>query len=208
MFTGIVNGIATIVLIKKKKNIYTFTVEISLNLFKNLKVGDSVAYNGCCVTIKSIHCPFIICDIIKETLNITNLGLLSVGDRINFEKSVKYGDAIGGHIISGHIMTTAYISSILNLENNCTIWLILKNKILMKYLFYKGFICIDGISLTVNNIIKSEFCVNIIPHTLLVTTIGKKKQGSIVNIEIDFYTQTIVDTTERLINKKIRNNQL
>lgn len=203
MFTGIVNGIADIVSIDKKKNLYTFTVQLTDMLFKDLQVGDSVAYNGCCITVRKINYPYIICDIIKETLKITNLGLLSVGDKINIERSAKYGDAIGGHITSGHIITTAQVSNIFNFNNNYIIWLTLVNEKWMKYIFYKGFICIDGISLTVNNIIQNKFSVNIIPHTLCTTTIGSREKGSIVNIEIDFYTQTIVDTTERVIKKKL-----
>lgn len=201
MFTGIVHGIATIVFIEKKKNIYTFTIELSSCLSKNLKIGDSIAYNGCCITIQNINNSYFICDVIKETLKITNLGLLSIGDNINVERSVKYGDEIGGHIISGHIITTAKISNILHINNSYVIWLKLKNNKLIKYLFYKGFICVDGISLTIGKITKNEFCVHIIPHTLFVTTIGSKKISDIMNIEIDFYTQTIVDTTERLLQK-------
>ncbi|WP_425619722.1 riboflavin synthase subunit alpha [Buchnera aphidicola] len=204
MFTGIVHGIATIIFIEKKKNIYTFTIKIPSCLSKNLKLGDSIACNGCCLTIREINNSYFICDVIKETLKTTNLGLLSVHDHINIERSVKLGDDISGHIISGHIMTTAKISNIFNVDNNYIIWLELTKQKFMKYLFYKGFICIDGISLTVSNITQNEFCVNIIPHTLFSTTIFKKTISSIMNIEIDFYTQTIVDTTEHLIKQKIK----
>ncbi|WP_254301896.1 riboflavin synthase subunit alpha [Buchnera aphidicola] len=204
MFTGIVNGIATIVSIDKKKTHYRYTVKLPSILSKNLKLGDSIAHNGCCLTVKFINNVYIICDVINETLKSTNLGILNVGDHVNIERSVKYGDEIGGHIISGHVMNTAEICKILKLDDNCIIWLKMKNPLLMKYIFYKGFICVDGISLTVGDIIGNEFCVNIIPHTFLFTTIKNKKNKSLMNIEIDFYTQTIVDTTERLINKNIK----
>ncbi|MCU4137100.1 riboflavin synthase subunit alpha [Buchnera aphidicola (Sitobion miscanthi)] len=204
MFTGIVNGIATIVSIDKKKTHYRYTVKLPSILSRNLKLGDSIAHNGCCLTVKFINNVYIICDVINETLKSTNLGILNVGDHVNIERSVKYGDEIGGHIISGHVMNTAEICKILKLDDNCIIWLKMKNPLLMKYIFYKGFICVDGISLTVGDIIGNEFCVNIIPHTFLFTTIKNKKNKSLMNIEIDFYTQTIVDTTERLINKNIK----
>ncbi|QCI17522.1 riboflavin synthase subunit alpha [Buchnera aphidicola (Acyrthosiphon lactucae)] len=208
MFTGIVNGIAIIVLIEKKKKHYSYTIKIPSILSKNLKLGDSISHNGCCLTVKlidnSYDSSYITCDVIEETLKSTNLGTLNIGDSINIERSVKYGDEIGGHIISGHIMSTAKISKMFKSDNNCIIWLKMRNTFLMKYVFYKGFICIDGISLTVGDIIGNEFCVNIIPHTFLSTTIKNKTNGSLMNIEIDFYTQTIVDTTERLINKGIR----
>lgn len=204
MFTGIVNGIGTIVSIDKKKTNYRYTVKLPHILSKNLKIGDSVAHNGCCLTVKFIDNSYIMCDVIKETLKSTNLGILDIGDNVNIERSVKYGDEIGGHIVSGHVMNTAEICKISKSGDNCIIWLKMSNTSLMKYVFYKGFICIDGISLTVGDIVKNDFCVNIIPHTFLSTTIKNKKNGSLMNIEIDFYTQTIVDTTEFLINKHIK----
>lgn len=191
-------------LYRKEKKKYRYTVELPSNLSKNLKLGDSISHNGCCLTVKLINNSFIICDVIQETLKSTNLGILNIGDSINIERSIKYGDEIGGHIISGHVMNTAEISKMSKSDNNCIIWLKMSNMSLMKYIFYKGFICVDGISLTVNDIIKNEFCVNIIPYTFLFTTIKDKKNGSLVNIEIDFYTQTIVDTTERLINNNLK----
>jgi len=204
MFTGIVNAIATVVSIRKKKKCHSYTVKLPFILLNNLKIGDSIAHNGCCLTVKVIDNSYIKCDVIEETLKSTNLGMLDIGDNVNIERSLKYGDDIGGHIISGHIINTAEISKILKSDDNYTIWLKIKNKYLMKYIFHKGFICIDGISLTVGDIIKNEFSVNIIPHTLISTTIGNKNNGSLMNIEIDFYTQTIVDTTERLIKKDIK----
>jgi riboflavin synthase len=203
MFTGIVNGIARVVSINKKKNFHTYTVNFSSILLKNLKIGDSVAHNGCCLTVKYINCPHVVFDIMKITIANTNLGVLNIGDYVNIERSLKYGDEMGGHIISGHIMNTGEISKISKLDKNHILWCKVKDLSLMKYIFYKGFIAIDGISLTINNIIKNEFCVSIIPETLSSTTIGFKKIGQLVNIEIDFYTQIIVDTTKRLIKKDI-----
>ncbi|ANZ22351.1 riboflavin synthase subunit alpha [Buchnera aphidicola (Diuraphis noxia)] len=200
MFTGIVNGIASIVSIKKKKKIHVITVQLPSVLSKNLKIGDSIAHNGCCLTVKSIDYDYITCDVIQETLKKTNLGILNIGDKINIERSVKYGDEIGGHIISGHVMNTVKVTKILKFDKNYILWLKLQDKNLMKYIFYKGFICIDGISLTVGNVSENEFSINLIPQTLLSTTIGSKKKGSLMNIEVDFYTRTIVDTTEYLIN--------
>lgn len=201
MFTGIVNGIATVVSIEKKKKISSYTVKLPSILSKTLTLGASVAHNGCCLTVKIINDSYITCDVVQETLTRTNLGLLNVGDNINIERSVKYGDEIGGHITSGHVISTVEISQILKSDENYTIWLKVINSFLMKYIFYKGFICLDGISLTVGDIVNDQFCVHLIPQTLLSTTIKNKNCGSIINMEIDFYTQTIVDTTERLIKK-------
>ncbi|QCI21430.1 riboflavin synthase subunit alpha [Buchnera aphidicola (Hyadaphis tataricae)] len=205
MFTGIVNGIATIVFIEKKIKMDTLTVKLWSNFSKTLQLGDSISHNGCCLTIKHIHQNNIICDVIEETLKKTNLGMLKIGDKINVERALKYGDEIGGHIISGHVISTVEVSDVQKYDNNHVIWLKVNDTKLMKYLFYKGFICIDGISLTIGDIVNNQFCVNIIPQTLLSTTIKSKKNGSILNMEIDLYTQTIVDTTERFLKKNMIN---
>ncbi|QCI15803.1 riboflavin synthase subunit alpha [Buchnera aphidicola] len=201
MFTGIVNRTGVIVSIQKKKKIHRHKVKLPPILSKMLTLGASIAYNGCCLTINNIDHFYIECDIVEETLNKTNLGFLNIGDRVNIERSVKYGDEIGGHIISGHIMNTVEVSKILESDDNYEMWFKIKNLSLMKYIFYKGFICIDGISLTVGKIINNEFCVHLIPETLLSTTIKNKQNGSLMNIEIDSYTQIIVDTTERLFKQ-------
>lgn len=201
MFTGIVHGTAQVISIKKERKFHSYTINLSSLLSKNLKIGASVANNGCCLTVKFINHYEVVFDVILATLKSTNLGLLNVGDYVNIERSVKYGDEIGGHIISGHITNTAKISQIKKLNNNYILWLKINKISLMKYIFYKGFICIDGISLTIGEVNNNEFCVNLIPETLFSTTIGCKKIGDLVNIEIDFYTQIIVDTTKRLIDK-------
>lgn len=201
MFSGIIGGISKIIEIKKKKKFHTYTVRFSPVLLKNLKIGDSVAHNGCCLTVKGIDKFNVIFDIMQITLESTNLGILNIGDYVNIERSIKYGDEIGGHIISGHVMNTAIINKILKLDKNYTLWFQMSDSYLMKYIFYKGFICIDGISLTVGKIINNMFSVSFIPETLLSTTMSQKKVGYLVNIEIDSYTQIIVDTTERFLKK-------
>lgn len=188
---------------KKKNEIHVLTVKLPNIFSNNLKVGDSISHNGCCLTISAIKKNYITSDIIKETLKITNLGLLNIGEKINVERSAKYGDEIGGHIISGHIINTVKIFKILKFNENHIFWLKFHDTSLIKYIFYKGFIAIDGISLTVGEILNEMFSVHIIPHTWLSTTIKNKKCGNIMNVEIDFYTKTVVDTVERFINKNI-----
>ncbi|QCI24215.1 riboflavin synthase subunit alpha [Buchnera aphidicola (Muscaphis stroyani)] len=205
MFTGIIHGTAKIVFIEKKKNMNTYEINLSRNLSKNLKIGDSVSHNGCCLTVKLIRNFNAIFDIIQETLNNTNLGTLKIGDYVNIERSVKYGDEIGGHIISGHIMSTAQVSKVEILDNSRILWLKIKKKFLMKYIFYKGFICVDGISLTIGSIINNKFSIHLIPETLFRTTISHKKRGDIMNVEIDLNTQIIVDTAERIITQISKN---
>ncbi|WP_336817672.1 MULTISPECIES: riboflavin synthase subunit alpha [unclassified Cedecea] len=199
MFTGIVQGTATLISIDEKPNFRTHVIDMPTEMLPDLETGASVAHNGCCLTVTEINGNHVSFDLMKETLRITNLGELSVGDSVNVERAAKFNDEIGGHLMSGHIMTTAEISKILTSENNRQIWFKIQDKTLMKYILYKGYVGIDGISLTVGEVTATRFCVHLIPETLERTTLGAKKLGQRVNIEIDPQTQAIVDTVERVL---------
>ncbi|AJZ89204.1 riboflavin synthase subunit alpha [Klebsiella michiganensis] len=199
MFTGIVQGTATLVSIDEKPNFRTHVIDMPTEMLPDLETGASVAHNGCCLTVTAIDGNRVSFDLMKETLRITNLGELNVGDSVNVERAAKFNDEIGGHLMSGHIMTTAEISKILTSENNRQIWFKIQDKTLMKYILYKGYVGIDGISLTVGEVTATRFCVHLIPETLERTTLGAKKLGQRVNIEIDPQTQAIVDTVERVL---------
>ncbi len=121
---------------------------------------------------------------------------------MNIERAAKFSDEIGGHLMSGHIMTTAEICKIIQSENNREVWFKLQDAEQIKYILHKGFVGIDGISLTVGDVTKSKFCVHLIPETLERTTLGAKKLGHRVNIEIDPHTQAIVDTVERVLAQR------
>lgn len=202
MFTGIVQGVAEIVAIEEKELFRTHTVRLDAALLPGLELGASVAHNGCCLTVTAIEEDRVSFDLIKETLRITNLGALQVGDRVNIERAAKFSDEIGGHLMSGHIMTTAEICKIIQSENNREVWFKLQDAEQIKYILHKGFVGIDGISLTVGDVTKSKFCVHLIPETLERTTLGAKKLGHRVNIEIDPHTQAIVDTVERVLAQR------
>ena len=202
MFTGIVQGTAKIVSIDEKPNFRTHVVEMSADMLDGIETGASVAHNGCCLTVTEIDGNRISFDLMKETLRITNLGELAAGDVVNVERAARFSDEIGGHLMSGHIMTTAEVAKIVTSENNRQIWFKVQDPSLMKYILYKGFIGIDGISLTVGEVTPARFCVHLIPETLQRTTLGSKKLGSKVNIEIDPQTQAIVDTVERVLAAK------
>ncbi|WP_367670705.1 riboflavin synthase subunit alpha [Sodalis-like secondary symbiont of Drepanosiphum platanoidis] len=199
MFTGIIQSTSKIISIKNKKNFSSYEINIKKFLLKKLSIGASISNNGCCLTVTNIKDKIISFDLTKETLTLTNLGLLKIGDFVNIERSAKIGEEIGGHLLSGHIICTAIINKILNKNNNYIIWFNISQKNICKYIYYKGYISIDGISLTINNIKKSLFSVCLIPETLRTTTLGKKKCGDKVNIEIDLQTQIIVDTVEKFI---------
>jgi len=202
MFTGIVQGTAEIIAIEEKELFRTHTVRLPQELLPGLALGASVAHNGCCLTVTAIDGDCVSFDLIKETLRITNLGELKVGDRVNIERAAKFSDEIGGHLMSGHIMTTAEICKIVQSENNREIWFKLQDVAQIKYILHKGFVGIDGISLTVGDVTKSKFCVHLIPETLERTTLGAKKLGHKVNIEIDPHTQAIVETVERVLEQR------
>ncbi len=202
MFTGIVQGTAEIVAIEEKELFRTHTVRLPADLLPGLALGASVAHNGCCLTVTEIKGDLVSFDLIKETLRITNLGELSAGDVVNIERAAKFSDEIGGHLMSGHIMTTAEICKIIQSENNREIWFKLQDASQIKYILHKGFVGIDGISLTVGDVTKSKFCVHLIPETLERTTLGAKRLGQKVNIEIDPHTQAIVDTVERVLAQR------
>lgn len=202
MFTGIVQGTATLVSIDEKPNFRTHVIEMPGAMLPGLETGASVAHNGCCLTVTEIDGNRVSFDLMKETLRITNLGELIVGDSVNVERAAKFNDEIGGHLMSGHIMTTAEVAKILTSENNRQIWFKIRDKSLMKYILHKGYIGIDGISLTVGEVTASRFCVHLIPETLQRTTLGSKKLGSRINIEIDPQTQAIVDTVERVLAQR------
>lgn len=198
MFTGIVSGTAKVVSIVKKPSFQTHIIELEDSMLFGLKRGASVAHNGCCLTVTEIQGNLVSFDLMQATLQHTNLGVLDEGDFVNIERAAKFGDEIGGHNMSGHISLTATISCIETSENNRTIWFRLE-KDKMKYVLAKGYIGIDGCSLTIGEVREHEFCVHLIPETMQRTLFGCRKKGERVNIEFDPQTQAIVDTVERVL---------
>lgn len=201
MFTGIVQGMAKVVAIDKKDKFQTHTIELEPLLLKGITIGASIAHNGCCLTVTQINDNCVSFDLMQETLKLTNLGELSIGSMVNIERAAKFGDEIGGHSMSGHIMDTAIIKQVIDTQNNKTIWLELAPKY-MKYILPKGFIGLDGCSLTIGEVNENSFNVHLIPETLQRTFFGQRTVGDKVNIELDAQTQAIVDTVERVLSVK------
>ena len=198
MFTGIVQGTAEVVEILSKEDFRTHVLRMPPAQLEGLAPGASVAHNGCCLTVTRVEGDRVSFDLMQETLRLTNLGRLSVGERVNVERAARFGDEIGGHQMSGHIIATAEVTRVIESENNRKLWFRLPER-LGKYLFEKGYIGIDGISLTVGEVKGCEFDVNLIPETLARTNISTRQPGDLVNVEIDPQTQTIVDTVERVL---------
>lgn len=199
MFTGIVQGIAKVARVEEKHQFRSHVLVFSPALLQGLQTGASVAHNGCCLTVTAIDGQQVRFDLMQETLRVTSLGALQPGDWVNIERAACLGDEIGGHFMSGHIMTVADVVKINDHEDNRKIWFKARDSMVMKYIFNKGFIGVDGISLTVCDVTTQRFAVNLIPETLQRTTIGRKGLGQQVNIEVDPQTQAIVDTVERVL---------
>ncbi|RJX66476.1 riboflavin synthase subunit alpha [Vibrio sinensis] len=198
MFTGIVQGTAEVVDIIKKESFQTHVVRLEPEWLDNLNIGASIAHNGCCLTVTNIDNNLVSFDLMQATLRLTNLGLLQLGQRVNIERAAKFGDEIGGHSMSGHISLQAKISEVIDTPNNRTIWFALPNEH-MKYVLSKGYIGLDGCSLTIGEVSETGFCVHLIPETLQRTLFGERKVGDKVNVEFDPQTQAIVDTVERIM---------
>ncbi|MFD1006713.1 MULTISPECIES: riboflavin synthase subunit alpha [Oceanisphaera] len=201
MFTGIVQGQGTVVDIIDKSDFRTHWVQLPSALLPGLELGASVAHNGCCLTVTAIEGQRVSFDLMQETLRVTNLGQLTVGQSVNLERAARFGDDIGGHAMSGHIMAMSSLLDQQVSETNTTLWFALPAD-LAKYVFTKGYIGIDGISLTVGEVQSDRFAVHLIPETLARTNLGSITVDTQVNIEIDPQTQAIVDTVERVMAQK------
>lgn len=197
MFTGIVQGVATIAEIIQAPGLNTLAIRFPEDQVQQVKTGASVAINGTCLTVTRQDNDILYFDAMQETLRLTTLGDLSAGDTVNFERAARIGDEIGGHLLSGHIHTTADIVEIIHSENNVTLWFEVPEQ-WANYIFAKGYIAINGASLTIGEVAGNRFNVYLIPETLRATTFGTAREGQRVNIEIDSQTQTIVDTLARL----------
>jgi riboflavin synthase len=206
MFTGIVQTRARVDKIAHRVGFCTLTLVVSNQFLQQLQHGASIAVNGTCLTVTAFDASsaqgWVRFDLIDETLRLTNLGALMVGSEVNFERSLTMGSELGGHILSGHIQTQAQVLTIEQTADNWAIELQLAPQ-WQPYLFSKGFIAIDGISLTVGAVAAGKFWLHIIPETLQITTLGQRQVGDWLNIEIDQQTMTIVDTVTRTVEKML-----
>jgi len=196
VFTGIVSGTAPILRIAEGDGIRKITVDLG-DFSDGLETGASVSLDGVCMTVVSMDSGEVTFDAISETLDRTTLSDRSEGDRLNVERSMRLGDELGGHILSGHVMGTAEIIEsrtvgegldlLISIPEGCS-----------PFILEKGFIAVDGMSLTVGKCDEGSFGLHIIPETLRITTLDKKVVGDRVNIEIDSRTQAVVETMLRM----------
>ena len=183
MFTGLVEEVGKVLDIVVENNIWTITFDCK-QIIKDISIGDSIAVNGVCLTVKEFNDNSFKADAMAETIRKTNLGFLKKDNQVNLERALKMGDRLGGHIVSGHIDGTGIIEGFQ--EEGDALWIsISAPQDILRYIVYKGSVAIDGVSLTVSYIDEEKFKVTIIPHTKEATILIKKNTKDLVNIECD-----------------------
>ena len=196
MFSGIVQEFSKKTEVKSKDYGINLSVKVTKKFTKGLKKGDSVAVNGVCLTVKKFNSDTINFDVIHESLKLTNLKSLNPELPLNLERSLKMGDEIGGHLVSGHIHSKGKIIDFKKSKE--TLLRIELPKSIKGYILKKGYVALNGISLTVVNVDSKSFSVSLIPETLENTNLKFLKKGDLLNIEADQQTVAIVETVKKL----------
>lgn len=205
MFTGIVQGVAEVVAITERPGLRSFSLRFPAGFCAGLEIGASVACDGVCLTVTAVTADdSAVFDVMQQTLSLTTLAGWQLGSRLNAERAARDGAEIGGHPLSGHIDFTATLASIRRPENNQVLRLQVPPR-WMRYIFAKGYIAINGASLTVAEADRRAgwFEVWLIPETLRMTTFGDQAVGSPLNIEIERATQVMVDTVRDAVEEKL-----
>jgi len=184
MFTGIVEDIGTVVAVIRRSKESVITIRVNKTDPRGLVTGESISVSGACLTVTSIEGDKFTVDASRETLSRTSLGKLRAGSKVNLERSLRAGDRMGGHIVSGHVDGIGKVKSKKKRGGSFEFRFTAPVHI-MKYIVEKGSVAVDGVSLTVNSVVDGEFGVNIIPYTLSETTFGSLRRGNPVNIECD-----------------------
>ena len=198
MFSGIVQTVGKIESIKDKNHIKTIRIETHGDYLEDIAIGQSVSVDGVCLSLvkkNNEYCEF---EAVEETINRTTLGSYKQGTKVNLEKSLKFGDTVGGHFVSGHIHTRGRIVEVELIGESKNILVEIEEK-WIKYLTEKGYISVNGASITIGKVSKNTFYVHLIPETLKTTNLDELIYDNYVNLEFDQATIAIVDTTERLI---------
>lgn len=208
MFTGIVQGKTQIQSIVEHPSSKTLQVVLPVLSQSALQIGASVAINGVCLTVTGFEAQhdglLVSFDVIEQTLALTNLGLLQSGSWVNFERSMRLSDEIGGHQVSGHVDTTVTLTRIEKTQDSCYMHFNFPEH-LAKYLFAQGFVALNGCSLTIAaiNYDAHELTIALIPETLESTIFGQLQLGDKINLELERQTQAVVDTVERILAQRL-----
>jgi riboflavin synthase len=204
VFSGIVHSTGTITQASKNKDSLTLEVESSSDFVADLQIGASVCVDGVCLTVTSVNDTLMSFDLIIETLRSTTFDTVKISDQVNLERSIKFGDEIGGHILSGHVSDTISIDKISKTDENYVLTFKTSSDI-VKYIFPKGYVAINGVSLTVGDVFREDnlFDVYLIPETLRRTNLSNKLVGDLVNVEIESQTRNTVDTITQITKENI-----
>lgn len=190
MFTGIIQAVGTIENIQHQDSSCVLVINTPASFLDNTKLGDSICVQGVCLTVTKFDGSRFETDVSAETIRCTTFSNLQVKQKVNLEKALTLSDHLGGHLVSGHVDGKGEVIDI-SKESNSTQYTIQAPDDISKYIARKGCICIDGISLTVNNVDKNKFTVNIIPHTFENTAIINYQQNTQVNLEIDLVARYV-----------------
>lgn len=203
MFTGIVHDKYRVAKVERREGMMHLEVSLGEAMTEGLERGASVSVAGTCLTAVEIGAGRVRFDIIGETLARTTLGELSEGDEVNIERAARFGDEIGGHSVAGHVTGVGELIGVETPENNCVLTIRVEPD-QMKYIFHKGYIALDGASLTIAAVDRGvgTFEVHLIPETLTRTTFGTRRVGDLINVEVDPQTVAIVDTVEATLARR------
>jgi riboflavin synthase len=204
MFTGITRGTFVVTRAERRPDLLRFAVALSDELIDGLRTGASVAIDGVCQTVVAIEGHEVVFEAIRETLDKTTLGELEPSVRVSVERSYRIGDELGGHEVAGHVVGTGLVRTVRNTGDVCDLCIAVPQT-WMKYILPKGFIAVDGSSLTVGETSPAgSFMLHLIPETLRLTNLGHKRADDRVNVELDPRTVAIVDTVERVLAERER----
>lgn len=190
MFTGIIQDIGRIVALEPLGGDVRLSVAVERFELSRVAIGDSVAVSGACLTVVSLAPGAFSSDVSRETLALTTIGDWRIGRRLNLEPALRVGDALGGHLVSGHVDGVAQVVARAD-EARSQRFRLRSPEALARYVARKGSVALDGVSLTVNAVEQCEFEVNLVPHTLAVTTLGELGVGDRVNLEIDLIARYV-----------------
>ncbi|MDA9925139.1 riboflavin synthase subunit alpha [Gammaproteobacteria bacterium] len=201
MFTGIVSGKGHVQKIIKSKDYVSLIIKAPKGFSKNLTKGASVSVNGVCLTVKKGKTDILEFDVIEETLQKTNLKDISKSSKVNLERSMTSKTEIGGHLVSGHIHGTGEVLKVVNRQTTKDLQIKIPTS-LREYFFYKGYVALNGCSLTIGKVLKTSFYIHLIPETVSVTTFKDIKKGDLINIEIEQATINTVETVKRVMSER------
>jgi riboflavin synthase len=199
VFTGIIQSVGKIRASQPKGGDLTMEIDAAGLDLAGVSVGDSIAVDGVCVTATSLNKDGFVADLSRETLSCSTLGKKRVGDAVNLEKALCLGDPLGGHLVSGHVDAVGKLVSRRDAARSVVMKFSVADSV-ARFIAAKGSVCVDGVSLTVNKVSGNSFEVNIVPHTLEQTTMGRYRGGAEVNLEVDLlarYIDRLIDDNKR-----------